>query len=71
MRNWLKQQFYPDRNMYALLWLLIPVIVCAVVNRYMPRQLPDDPLEQIQIYEDTNLREKTFPLLESLLDEKP
>jgi RsiW-degrading membrane proteinase PrsW (M82 family) len=57
--------------MYALLWLLLPLIVGVVVNRYMLRRLPDDPLEQIQIYEDTNLREKAFPLLKNLLDEKP
>jgi hypothetical protein len=63
MRHWLKQQFYPDRNMVAFLWLLLPLIVGVVVNRYMPRKLPDDPLEQIKIYEDTNLKEKAFPLL--------
>ena len=71
MRVWLKQQFYPDRNMYAVLWLLLPLIIGVVVNRYMPRRLPDDLLQQIQIYEDTNLREKAFTLLENLLDEKP
>jgi RsiW-degrading membrane proteinase PrsW (M82 family) len=71
MKNWLKKQFYIDRNTLALLWLLLPIIVMGAVNRFAQRPLPDDPLEQIQIYEDANIRNKTFPLLERLLDETP
>jgi hypothetical protein len=67
----LKKPFRPSRNTFALLWLVLPVIVVALINRFAQQPISDDPLKQIEIYQGNSNPEKAEIILIHLLDEKP